>query len=101
MKKYFLLPALTILLTHTTYAQVLCVQCFNQNAALNPGATNLLKNGGLENYTGRYYICSKSGLYDNTIISNWVCTGGGSLTYAHMCNDTSNFVLSYVPQGHT
>ena len=61
-------------------AQVLCIQCYNQNARVLTGTNNLIVNGGFENnnctpndssfaQTHRDYNCN---------IINWICTGGGN-----------------------
>ena len=51
MKKQILLISLCLLFMKFVSAQVLCVQCFDQNAAIGIGTSNLVANGGFENTT--------------------------------------------------
>src|SRR5689334_22896109 len=71
-------------------AQVLCVSCYDQNARVLTNTNNLVANGGFEITTclpythyGDTSFCPNSANYFCDI-SNWVCSGGGSLTYAHI-----------------
>jgi gliding motility-associated-like protein len=78
-------------------AQILCIECTEQNAPVNVGYPNLLINGGLELGTcaglGGYY-CPNSLNY-SCDIANWICTGGGLDTYAQ----TVDASWTTVPQG--
>jgi hypothetical protein len=66
-------------------AQVLCIQCFDQNAPISSSITNLILNGGFENGCGfNQYFCPNSNLYASNPcnLTNWTCSGGGTATYA-------------------
>jgi gliding motility-associated-like protein len=66
-------------------AQIICVNCFPQQAAISPLAPSLVINGSLDTATqvggGGSLICPQSLSY-GTDVSNWLCTGGGPSTYA-------------------
>src|SRR5438552_15628033 len=73
-------------------AQVLCIQCYNQNARVLNDTNNLMVNGGFENTTclcntNSCCFCPNS-LNHHCDIANWTCIGGGTSTYAHMCDAT-------------
>jgi len=94
---YTLLALFTIhfsLFTIHSSAQVLCIKCYNQNARVLTDTNNLIVNGGFENTTcpattlaHDSSFCPNSTWY-HCDITNWICTGGGIYTYAHIC-DTS------------
>ncbi len=98
MKKHVLLFALNFVLVKFSSAQVICVQCYNQNDSIgvNVGSHNLIVNGGFENTT---CATNCSGVYcpnsttHNCDISNWSCTGGGSLTYGCVYDSANYFVV--------
>ncbi|MFI5219461.1 MAG: T9SS type A sorting domain-containing protein [Bacteroidia bacterium] len=77
-------------------AQILCIYCYDQNDSLSDNVNNLLLNGGFENGTcipnfpGSTF-CPNSNNY-SCDVTNWTCTGGGSLTYAKIVND-SNYTI--------
>src|SRR5687768_4563481 len=88
MKNCLLISSFILLFfTPTASAQVLCIHCYDQNAVISPGASNLILNGGFENnncipqnwFSSSY--CPNSNYY-NCDIDNWICTGGGPDTYA-------------------
>ncbi len=57
----------------------------------------MIQNGGFENNTctgSAHSFCPNSNNY-NCNIANWICTGGGALTYAFICNNT----FSFIPEG--
>ncbi len=101
MKNLLLIIAFTAIAL-TTHAQVICVQCFHQNAPIGIGANNLILNGGMENSdcTPGYieeYLCQSASFY-SCDLDNWTCTGGGSSTYACIFGSTSDS-RSLVPEG--
>ncbi len=78
-------------------AQVICVHCFDQNERVEPAGVDLVANGGFEAGScapGIEYICPNSSAYACDI-PDWICTGGGTSTYAAI--ETSSF--SIVPEG--
>ena len=79
-------------------AQIICISCFDSTLTpLNPGSTNLILNGSFETNTittGQYF-CPNSSFY-NGPLGNWVCTGGGTSTYAQLIDSNS---LSQVSTG--
>ena len=99
MKKLLLLVIVN-LFHNLINAQILCVQCYNQNDSVYAGTTNLILNGGFEDTTHIstptiYNSFCPNSVYYNCNISNWLCTGGDTNTYARIWNDT----FSYIPQG--
>src|SRR5436190_18731963 len=75
-------------LTLATKAQVLCIECYDQNAPVLTNTNNLIVNGGFENSNCVVNVqssvfCPNSNYYSCNI-PNWTCTGGGYLTYAHI-----------------
>ena len=97
MKKFSFLFHLFLFTFLTAHSQILCIQCYDQNAQLNPGCSNLVLNGSFENYTGTYYFCPAFSGY-NLDITNWTCTGGGTNTYASLIDGTSG--LSMIGAGN-
>lgn len=97
MRRLLLLVAFAGILA-PAHAQVLCVQCFDQNDSigLNVGADNLIMNGGFENTTcgtgcvGVYCPASAS---HNCDITGWMCTGGGSATYGCVYDSAHYMVI--------
>lgn len=99
MKKIYLLLLLGFILNKTSQSQILCINCYNQNNTLSPGALNLITNGSFENtpcipwsYSGVF--CPNSTYYTCNI-NNWVCTDGGASTYACMMTSAQ----SVIPDG--
>jgi len=71
-------------------AQILCVQCFDQNDSIgiNVGTNNLIINGGFENSTCNTstfypYFCPNSASYSCNV-ANWTCSGGDTSTYSQI-----------------
>ena len=99
MKKFALSLVCLLFVVTCTTAQVICINCYQQNDSISSGVINLLKNGGFEagtcNTTNIYY-CPKS-TYHNCDITDWQCTGGGSSTYAQIV--TSATTWTQVVQG--
>lgn len=97
MKKHLLLLC-AIILTEMISAQIICIQCFSQNSAISPNATNLVVNGSFETgtCTPGMIFCSSSDGYQCDF-NAWTCDGGGPYTYAQIY--TSD--LTTVPQGFT
>ena len=100
MKKQILLISLCLLFMKFVSAQVLCVQCFDQNAAIGIGTSNLVANGGFENTTCGFNdynntFCPNAASYatQGCTIANWTCTGGGQSTYASFWNYPNFYVL--------
>ncbi len=99
MKKLITLFLLFISIIKFSDAQILCVQCFEQNDSIgvNVGANNLIVNGGFENttcgiYPPYYSFCPNSNLY-NCNISNWTCTGGGSSSFPCFFDNTTEYIV--------
>ena len=74
-------------------AQILCIFCYDQNDSISQNVNNLISNGGMENTTCVFNSnantwCPNSVNY-NCDINDWVCTGGGTGTYA--CFYDSNY----------
>jgi len=98
MKKHLLLFLFSNTIIKFALAQILCVQCFQQNDSIgiNVGSNNLIMNGGFENTTcatacaGVY--CPNSATY-NCSIANWTCTGGGTSTYGCVYDSANYFVV--------
>ena len=81
MKKSILILFLYFVIIKPISAQLLCVQCFDQNDSIgvNVGSHNLIINGGFENTTCTWSsFCPNSSSYTGCSIANWSCTGGGS-----------------------
>ena len=77
-------------------AQVLCINCFYQNERVLSINSDLILNGGFENGCSNFgFICPNSTYYDCDI-SSWICTGGGSDTYA---SQISTIDMSLVVEG--
>src|SRR5436305_1581761 len=99
MKTIFTLLALFIF-SLSSNAQVLCIQCYNQNARVLTDTNNLIVNGGFENTTCPPYAGDSN--YDTTFcpnsthhkcnIVNWICTGGGPGTYADVCDSSFSII---------
>ncbi len=78
-------------------AQILCIYCYDQNDTISAGVNNLVLNGGFENnncIADTSIFCPNSSNYSCNI-ANWICTGGGSSTYACLF-DT---ILSTIVEG--
>ena len=80
-------------ISKTTFGQILCIYCYDQNNTISSGVNNLILNGGFENgncppFNGTLYSFCPISVYYNCDIVNWTCTGGGTSTYA-MIFDTS------------
>ncbi len=105
MKKYLLLIGLSFAVIAD--AQVLCVQCFDQNSRVLNYPNNLILNGGFETTTcipdasHSHSFCPNSSAYDCDFL-NWTCTGGGINTYASLFDTTlaTNFNLSLIVEGN-
>jgi len=88
MKKTLFITFFCFSIIKFSTAQLLCIQYFQQNdsVGVGVGANNLIINGGFENNncginSNNYSFCPNSFHY-NCNIANWICTGGGSLSYA-------------------
>jgi hypothetical protein len=82
LKKYFLIAACCNFLCGNAIAQVTCIFCYDQNAAISTPVNNLLLNGGFETgCMGGSYFCPNSN-GNSCNFNDWTCTGGGILTYA-------------------
>ncbi len=97
MKKQLLLIICIFLLSKLS-GQILCIQCYQQNDSVYAGGVNLIQNGGFENTNcvlgNVHSFCPNSTNYDCNI-ANWLCTGGGSFTYAQIFDNT----VSLIPEG--
>ncbi len=89
-----------------TEAQVLCIQCYDQNAPVLINTNNLILNGGFENTTcipdvsHSHSFCPNSAVYDCDF-ANWTCTGGGHNTYASLLDSAiaANNNVSIIVEG--
>jgi len=92
----FIITALLMFLFLNSEAQIICIKCFDQKETISPNATNSLLNGSFENTTcnpGNFsQWCPASSGYSCNI-QNWIATGGGTNTYAHL-DDTNNTVVA-------
>src|SRR5436190_1616162 len=90
MKKYLLI-LFWFAISKSAESQILCIQCFDQNDSISSGVHNLLQNGSFEKIyhlpSNGYSFCPRSKNYGFDF-PNWICTGGGTDTYAHLA-DTS------------
>ncbi len=96
-KKYLLVLLLSFVVCKTLNAQILCIYCYDQNIPISNPVNNLVTNGSFEYNNCNTIIgcfCPNSDLY-NCDITSWLCTGGGSLTYAKTVNST----VSIIPDG--
>jgi hypothetical protein len=85
--------------SYTASAQVQCIKCYNQNTRVLTDTNNLIVNGGFEitncpatSFAHDSSFCPNSTWY-HCDISNWICSGGGSQTYAHMCDSTWSTIV--------
>jgi len=88
------------LFTIHSYAQVLCIKCYNQNARILTDTNNLIMNGSFENtnciawaQSGSGSFCPNSSTY-NCNFTDWTCTGGGLSTYACLCDTTNTWAMT-------
>lgn len=98
MKKFTFFMILILVSPTFSSAQVLCIKCYDQNDSISANVNNLIVNGGFENTTCAFNsnyntFCPNSSAY-NCNISNWICTGGGSNTYACFYDSTFWYVQS-------
>lgn len=94
VKKYLLFTILSLSNLFAT-AQILCVQCYDQNARISTGVNNLILNGGFESNTcvpNMGSFCPNS-VYYSCNITNWVCSGGGQPTYARITDSTYTNII--------
>jgi hypothetical protein len=96
MKNIILLAALSLILSYNSSAQIICIYCYEQNDSISDFVTNFVQNGGFEDTVGNTSgsFCPNSSTY-TLDFAYWTCTGGGSSTYAHSCNNG----YSWIPQG--
>jgi len=97
MKTIFTLLTLFVF-SLSSSAQVLCIKCYNQNARVLTDTNNLIVNGGFENNTcipENWFLSSycPNSTYFNCNISGWICTGGGSKTYADIVDSNYSQVI--------
>jgi hypothetical protein len=94
----FLIHAFIFLMTGNINAQVLCINCYDQNPPISTNINNLVVNGSFEistcTPTNFDSFCPYS-IYYSCDINNWHCSGGGPDTYCHLAD--SNFTV--VPDG--
>lgn len=92
---------LAILGCSLAHAQILCVNCYEQNEALSSSGPELITNGSFE-----ISDCTPFPLEINDIfcpasanyacdLQDWTCTGGGSSTYTQLMGSS----ISTVPDG--
>lgn len=99
MNKLLSIFILSLLTLQLSKAQVLCVQCYQQNDSISANVTNLTTNGSFENHNCvlNYYpstYCPNSSNFSCSL-SNWTCTGGGSSSYPNMFDAN----VTVVPNG--
>jgi gliding motility-associated-like protein len=87
MKKFLLITFIGMFFTNYSTAQILCVNCYQQNAALPLTGPNLVQNGSFENspcIPDAFSTCSWCPLATayGCNIPNWTSMGGGSSTYS-------------------
>jgi len=75
-------------------AQIICIQCFNQNQPISTGTVNHLINGGFEahNCSPLDIICPNASLYACDI-DNWTCTNGGANTYSQVVDIAFSIIV--------
>ena len=96
-KSYTLFIVLLLFLSFSSIAQVLCIQCYNQNARVLSDTNNFILNGGFENstcdiYNGDTSFCPNSIDY-HCDIAKWTCIGGGPYTYADIVDSTFSIIV--------
>lgn len=99
--KFFLTAFSVLFINLNSNAQIICIQCFEQTNAISPSASNLILNGSFENTTciqPTIFWCPVSTLY-NCDIDHWICTGGGTSTYACMYTSSNSIIADgiYAP----
>ncbi len=96
MKKHLLVLILSLAVYTSSFGQIICLFCFDQNDSISSNVNNLVLNGGFENTTciagGGSVFCPASASY-NCNISNWTCTGGGTNTYAQMFDNNMSIIV--------
>ncbi len=75
-------------------AQILCIDCFNQNDSISDNVNNMIINGGFEDTPCQGWplnevFCPNASNYVCDI-NNWACTGGGFNSYPHIYDVNSN-----------
>lgn len=92
MKKNLLSFVLIFISIQFAPAQILCIQCFNQNDSIGLNVNNHIVNGGFENttclsnqYTSTF--CPASTNFSCSI-ANWICSGGGTASYPSIDDNT-------------
>ena len=92
----------TMILSFELQAQVLCIQCYDQNARVKTDTNNLILNSGFENTTCTIpdsSFCPNSLKY-NCDILNWTCTGGGIYSTPYVTDTvTSSYNKSIIIEG--
>lgn len=80
-----------LLKINSSSAQIICIFCYEQNDSISDNVNNLLLNGGFENHNcipNNWFASSycPNSAYYTCDIANWTCTGGGTSTYADICD---------------
>lgn len=104
MKK--ILFTLCLFTTLISKAQIICVFCYEQNDSISSNVNNLIQNGSFELGCNNFgYFCPNSNTYSCNL-SNWICSGGGSMTYActydtsvHVCETPDGRNVAYFGNG--
>jgi hypothetical protein len=94
-KQIYLVILLLNCICKFSTAQILCIYCYDQNDSISSGVNNLVSNGGFENSncipgSGTNCFCPASQYY-NCDVTDWICTGGGSITYAQIFDSSQVF----------
>ena len=95
MKKYLFVLVFFLKMCICSYGQVICTFCYDQNTPVSSPVNNLIYNGGFEiGCSNNEYFCPASPNF-SCYLTNWTCTGGGSLTYARAVDNA----FSVIPEG--
>jgi hypothetical protein len=96
MKKTYLIILFCLIFSAAnSIAQVLCINCYNQNNPVSTNITNMVVNGSFEDFDtinpgGIMFFCPNSPNYSISI-NNWNCSGGGTGTYASMRDNSFTY----------
>lgn len=97
MIKTYALLCCCLLTFNFVSAQITCILCYDQNDSISAGVTNLLQNGSFESGCITGSFCPVSVDYDCDI-PGWVCTGGGTDTYAQVFDQTGSYYSTYLSE---
>ncbi len=95
MKKHLLAILIGFIICNNTNGQVICIYCYDQNAPVSSPVNNLINNGGFEMGCAPDSNFCPSSLKFSCYLTSWTCTGGDTLTYARVVDNT----WAVVPEG--